>query len=345
MSEAATPNKPETKKEEGKISPDIVVQSNKYINAYHNLTLSEMRVLEVAIVDARETEQGLNTDKPLRLSVRRYADRFNITWEAAYLALYDASETLLKKQYEYPHPKYPEDPKKNIKTNYLQDFAPIVDEGCFELTFTRSVVEEITRLNGKQMPYTEYFLEQTSKMKSVNSIRLFQILSAWRRRLADTNRNTPTFDIKDLRAKLGIQPTEYARMFDFKSKILDASITEINKKTDINVEYTQIKKGRSIVGFEFKLRNKDMGRPLKDVNKPLDENYYYTFKSEKQLLYVANLLSQVHAVVGHRSFKSYKEATDAIALELKDKHKQQQFIPYIESNDKLKDVKLKKASL
>jgi hypothetical protein len=46
---------------------DLVVKSNKLVQALQTLTLSETRLLQLAIVDARET-QGLSTDEPLELS-------------------------------------------------------------------------------------------------------------------------------------------------------------------------------------------------------------------------------------------------------------------------------------
>ena len=332
----------QVQEKKGRQKPDLVVQSNRYINYHHKLTKSEVRILEVAIVDARETEQGLSTDSPLKLTVKRYAERFGLTWEAAYGALLEASETLIKKQYEYPHPKYPDNPKKNIKSNYLQDFSPMADEGYFELTFTRSVIEEITRLDGKKMPYTQYFLEQTAKMKSVYSIRLFQILSAWRKKLSNTGKPTPIYKIEEMRLQLGIEPEEYERMYDFKTKILDIALREINKKTDMGVDYIQVKQGRKIAGFKFLLRDKDMSEDIKKADGNEDkELYYYVFKSEKQLNFVASLLSNLHAIVGNREFKTYQEATKVIATELMNKEKQQQYIPYIENNEEFKDVKLK----
>ncbi len=52
---------------------DLVVKSNRLNMAIQNLSLSEVRILQLAIVDARETGNGLSLDKPLNISALRYA--------------------------------------------------------------------------------------------------------------------------------------------------------------------------------------------------------------------------------------------------------------------------------
>ncbi|MFX9329246.1 RepB family plasmid replication initiator protein, partial [Acinetobacter baumannii] len=67
--------------------------------ALQTLTLSETRLLQLAIVDARETGQGLSTDEPLELNALRYAKAFNVSPDAAYLALIEAEDSLFKRQF------------------------------------------------------------------------------------------------------------------------------------------------------------------------------------------------------------------------------------------------------
>lgn len=326
---------------------DIVLQSNQFINAIHSLTVGESRIIEMAIVDARETGTGLSTTKPLRLYVKDYAERFGITWQSAHGVMTSCTQTLIQKSYKYPHPKYPNEPSKNVKSNYLQDFAPIHDEGCFELTFTRSVVDEISRIDGKKMPYTTYFLAQTAKMSSIYAIRLFQLLSTWRKTLADTKELTPLYEIEFFRLQLGVADLDYPRIFDFKKRVLDLGVKQINDVTDMTVEYKQIKKGRTVIGFKFSIKNKKMDYVdvVPDKKEEGGGKFVFGFKSDKQRDFVASLLSTVHAVVGNSSWKTASEASIAISKDLNDSDKQQQYIPYIEKLMETADLKLKKVKL
>ena len=48
------------------------------------LTLAELHIVQLAIVDARETGTGLSTNQPLRIDAMRYAEVFNTTRQNAY---------------------------------------------------------------------------------------------------------------------------------------------------------------------------------------------------------------------------------------------------------------------
>ena len=67
---------------------------------------------------------------------------------------------------------------------------------------------------------------------------------------------TPIIEIQEFRKKLGVLDTEYKQMNDFKKRVLDPSINQINDKTDIKVKVEQHKTGRTISGFSFKFKQK-----------------------------------------------------------------------------------------
>ena len=59
-------------------------------------------------------------------------------------------------------------------------------------------------------------------------------------------------EVDELRILLGILPTEYERIFDFKRFAVNPAIDEIEKNTEyFNLKYKSIKNGRSISHFEF----------------------------------------------------------------------------------------------
>ena len=66
---------------------NLVVKSNRLIQATSNLGLVEVRLMQLAVVDAREIEVGITTDTSLTIHAKRYAEAFGVTLDAAYLAL------------------------------------------------------------------------------------------------------------------------------------------------------------------------------------------------------------------------------------------------------------------
>ena len=116
-------------------------------------------------------------------------------------------------------------------------------------TFAPTVLPLITQL---EKHLTSYELQQVASINSAYAVRLYEVLIAWR-----TTGKTPQITVEDLRNKLGVLNGEYERMSNFKSRVLDYSIEQINEHTDIKASYEQHKQGRKVTGFTFKFKVKD----------------------------------------------------------------------------------------
>jgi hypothetical protein len=57
---------------------NTVVKDNALINASYNLDLAEQRLILLAIVEARESGKGINTNDPLVVHAESYAHQFNV---------------------------------------------------------------------------------------------------------------------------------------------------------------------------------------------------------------------------------------------------------------------------
>ena len=226
---------------------DLVVKTNQLNSAVQNLSLPELRIIQLAIVDARETGKGLDTKTPLRIDASRYADAFDTTRQNAYILMKQSEETLFIRRFTYFDRE-----KKPIKSRWLQDVRYLDDEGAIEVCFTRLVVECITRLDGAEQFFTQYMLSQTANLSSVYSVRLYELLIQWK-----TAGKTPVFELSLFRGQMGLNDDEYKIMGNFKLRVLDLAVNEINEKTDLTVSYTQEKRGRTITGFKFTVRMKD----------------------------------------------------------------------------------------
>ena len=212
---------------------DLVVKSNRLNSAIQNLSLPELRIVQLAIVDARETGNGLSTDTPLRIDAMRYAEAFETTRQNAYNRMKEAEETLFNRRFTFLDSE-----GKTVKSRWIQRVRYLDDEGAIELAFTLDVVKGITRLDGAEEFFTQYLLSQTSNLNSVYSVRLYELLIQWK-----TAGKTPVFELSLFRGQMGLNDGEYKAMCDFKKRVLDLAVNEINEKTDLTVSYTQEKKG------------------------------------------------------------------------------------------------------
>ena len=232
---------------------NLVVKTNQLNSALQNLSLPEIRIIQLAIVDARETNTGLSTNKPLRIDALRYAEMFETTRQNGYKRMKDAEENLFNRRFSYIDER-----GKLIKSRWIQQVTYLDDEGAIELVFTLAVVNGISRIDGAEDFFTSYLLEQTASMDSIYSVRLYELLVQW-----VAAKNTPLFDLDKFRNQLGVEDHEYKRMGNFKLRVLDLAVKEINEKSDIKVTYSQVKKGRTITGFKFKVLAKDKPKNVK----------------------------------------------------------------------------------
>ena len=227
---------------------ELVVKSNRLNTAIQNLSLAEIRLIQLAIIDSREHNKGLSSDTPLKIDAMRYAEVFNVSKQTAYEALIDAETNLFERRFTFMDER-----DLKIKSRWISQAVYLTGEGAIEVIFTPAVVNEITRIHGIEQFFTKYTLEQTSQLKSLYAVRLYELLIQWREA-----RKTPLFELDTFREQLGLGIDDYKRMSDFKRRVLDASVKEINDKTDINVSYTQEKHRTTITGFKFKVLTKDM---------------------------------------------------------------------------------------
>lgn len=301
---------------------EIVVKSNRLIEAIQTLNLVEARLLQLAIVDARETGFGLSPEKPLELSARRYASAFNVTDDAAYLALIDAEDSLFKRQFTLTNSD-----GTTTKSRWIQDANYRKGEGRIFVTLTRVVIQEVIRIDGVEQYFTQYRLEQTSKLSSVYAIRLYELLMKWQ-----SVGKTPVFKLETFRAQLGLGVNEYCRMGNFKARVLDLAVEQINKYSDIKVKYEQEKIGRKIEGFKFsfkqKVINTDIVKPTR-VDKGIPD--LFTKLTNNQIDFFAHKLSQEpefsskYGKVG----ESYESFERRLKLHLLDENKVKEYSPFL----------------
>lgn len=236
---------------------NYVVKTNQLNQALQTLSLAEVRIIQLAIVDARNTGNGLSTSTPLRIDAIRYAEVFNTTRQNAYARMKEAEETLFNRRFTYHDAN-----GKPIKSRWLQQVQYHDGEGGINLVFTLAVVEGISRIDGLEQFFTSYLLEQTTRFDSVYSVRLYELLAQWR-----TAKKTPVFELETFRNQMGLGVNEYKKMNDFKKRVLDLAVDEINEKSDLTVSYDQQKKGRKITGFKFTVKEKP-----KPIQPKQDEN-------------------------------------------------------------------------
>ncbi len=254
---------------------NLVVKDNALIEASYKLSLVEQRLILMAIVEMRKPLDYQNKPREIVISASDYARHFDTHINTAYQALQDATKDLMARQFTFIDIV---DGKKIKKTSrWVSEIGYGVNEAVVTMKFAPAIMPLISELERR---FTSYSLDRIASLNSAYAVRLYELLIQWR-----STGLTPLIKLDDLRQKLGVEKNEYPRMTDFKKRVLDLGIEQINEHTDITAKYKQIKKGREIVGFEFSFKEKS--KPIDSTSKAVERDPntadMFTQLTDKQL--------------------------------------------------------------
>ena len=299
---------------------ELVVKDNALINASYNLEVTEQRLILLAILNARETGNGITADSKLEIHASDYAKLFNVSPDASYKALKEAVNNLFNRQFSYTA-EYKKTGKVGIvRSRWVSRIFYVDDLALLEITFAPDVVPLITRL---EEHFTKYELQQVSNLSSAYAVRLYELLIAWR-----STGSTPVIELSDFRQRIGVLDTEYKRMERFKTSVLELAIKQINEHTDITVKYEQHKKGRSISGFSFTFKQKKKDNP--SIERDPDTLDLFSKMTDAQRHMFANKLSELPEMGRYsQGTESYPQFAVRIAEMLQDSEKIKELAPYL----------------
>ena len=281
----------------------LVVKDNALINASYNLELTEQRLIMLAIINARESGQGITADSKLEIHASDYAKLFNVSIDASYKALREAVNNLFNRQFSYIA-EYKRTGKTGVvRSRWVSRIFYVDDLALLEITFAPDVVPLVTRL---EEHFTSYQAKQVAHLTSKYATRLYELLIAWRE-----VGKVPQIEISEFRNRLGLLDTEYTAMNNFKSRVLEPSIKQINEHTDITVTYEQHKKGRTISGFSFKLKQKQQAKKI-ETDRDQDTQDLFTKMTDAQrhlfghkLAHDARVQSDYSQLIGTGSYEDF----------------------------------------
>ncbi len=230
---------------------DLVKKSNSLNEAHYFLTVAEYRILHMAFSTLAECDVNPEFFRNVRFTIRAkdYMELYGVDRATAYQALREASERLFDRYFTYD-----ELVDKNlmlyerIKSRWVTKIGYQDNQAYITFFLSDDVLSMVGNLKEQ---YTYLNLYKLANLTSIYAIRLYEMLMQWRK-----TKVVPVIELEELRLRLGIAENEYPRMDNFKSRVLDTAIQQINEFTDITASYEQIKDGRKITGFRFSYKDK-----------------------------------------------------------------------------------------
>ena len=120
------------------------------------------------------------------------------------------------------------------------------------------------------------------------------------------------------------------RMSDFKIRVLEPSIKQINEHTDITVTYEQHKKGRLISGFSFKLKQKQQAKKIQADRDPNTADLFTRMTDAQRHMFSHKLSEMPEMSRYSQGTESYQQFAVRIADMLLQPEKFKELYPLLE---------------
>ena len=234
------------------------MKDNALIEASHRLSEIEHRLILLAIVKARSLTDNIEELKNMDFVIHanEYMEHYKVDRSTAYENLKKAVIGLHGAQWGFKYLN-----KRGNKVVQLEHFtktATYIDsEETVIFSFSDAIIPLLVQ---HERSFTQYEIKQILGLKSAYSMRLYEFFMQQFDKVK--RQGWLEITLEDLRFRLGLLPSEYERMGNFKSRVLDYSISEINKNTHLNVKYEQQEQGRVITGFRFEFSEKESEKPI-----------------------------------------------------------------------------------
>lgn len=311
----------------------LIVKDNALIEASHKLGEVEQRLILLAILKGREHCDSVEQLRGQELVVHAndYIERFGGTQQGAYKALKQAVMGLYRAEWGYKYIN-----EKGVQRVRYERFTQSADygegEGTVIFRFADAIIPMLVEL---ERNFTTYEIEQVASLSSRYAMRLYEMIM--RHFDKQKGKGMLRISLDELRFRLGLLPTEYARMGDFKKGVLDLAVKQINESTDLSITYEQKKQGRVITGFEITSKYKASVNNAKKT-KDSDSRDTNTFDmlapismTDKQRQLFASKLAELSELGEYApSGASYQEYAKKIEKELLDPEKAEFYRPYLE---------------
>lgn len=220
----------------------LVVKSNNLIEARYELSLNEQKIILYSVSKLDREKENFNI---ITVNVKEFFNLLDTSSER-YSELRSLVRELRSKEIVI------NTPEGEIISGWLSSIEYKRNDGTVDLEFSHKLIPYLLQLKER---FTRYQLRNILYLKSKYGIRLYELMKQYERI------GKREFKLDHLKKILFIEG-QYERMYDLERFVLRPAKDEINKHTDLVVDYEKIKTGRRITSILFKIESKDQDRKI-----------------------------------------------------------------------------------
>ena len=285
-----------------------VVKSNQVIEASYQLSAVEQRIV-LAAISRIPKNQPITDDELYPVSVNEL-QLLGVHEKTAYRDLKEGINRLYERSINLSVDD------KSIKMRWVQEVQFLDSQSVIGIRFSKPILPFISNLSRE---FTKYALSDIAGINSGYGIRIYELLVQYRQI------GKREISVDNLRTMLELGK-KYPLFADFKKRVIDTAVDQINEYSPLRVTYEQKKTGRKVthITFSFKEKTRSVGQESKDIPK---EFYKLT---DAQINMFGNQLSRLHEL-SHLAFEgeSYEILASKIKEKLRDPKQQKPFLPYL----------------
>ena len=229
---------------EGK-AQQLVTQDYELIHSVQRLDVRPKQLLLTAISHVNPEVPLQRQPKPFSVDIT--AQQWTETWGERlnpYRDLKEAAEQLNGKRFWLQNTK-----AKKSWRNWITGAEYHEREGRITIQLHHDLMPYLC---GAMTVFSTLRILHIKGLRSFASIRLYELTNQFRKS------GVRQISLEELRSLLATKDA-HPRFADFRRKVLDKAVKEINSKTDLQIDWEPIKKGRAVAGIKFWVRDKSQG--------------------------------------------------------------------------------------
>lgn len=288
----------------------LIVKSNYIIEASYKLTLGEQRVIYILTSMINMNDEEF---KPYRLTVKEFGEILGTKNKDLYSRVAQYVESLRERDLTIVKEK------SILKTKWLSSAEYFINDGYVELCFDPKLKPYLLMLKER---FTKLSLEQMVSFNSQYSGRIYELLKQYEKI------GERTFALNELRTLLGIGFDEYTQYGLLKQRILNKAKKEINSKSDLIINFEEIKEARKVISIKFIIKHTE-----RLLDKDFDASKDITPNKEKK--YPKSLINQIKCIfkenISELEIKSLLDVAKGDVNIIKEKYSMTDTVPKIDN--------------
>ena len=239
------------------MSKKIVVKQNDLIdNFIFNATESELQILNYAVAVTNPNWENKNL--VYRIDIPELVTTYKTKSNNTYKLYRDALNRLMKREISF-YDEYEILTTENIVIQYKQNLK---DPSFLIFKFNEYISTRISKLEGL---FTQYDIKHIANFKSRYAFLLYEFFKMkLQLQIQENTEYKKEFLIAEFKEKLDILD-KYSRFSNLENLVLKPAKSNINKHSDIQVEYRVKRKAKTPVSIVFKARYKNKSDKLESL--------------------------------------------------------------------------------